>query len=203
MPAVRLQLIEVVRDAYPETFEGVTPTKLIGERMFSGPTPHPNEVLNLFVQQGLTSALPVAYYMAARRGISSLMDRSLSQRATLSPEVLESAIKGLVALQKLELNETYRLVLGPKISQTCSSQNCPSRNATGFKVSDAHKKVIDQITDYTRSGTKVLQVLSSSSINESHRDGFCESCVKGWEAGHVEVREKAWNMLPDAFGLKD
>ncbi|KAF9783248.1 hypothetical protein BJ322DRAFT_1212047 [Thelephora terrestris] len=202
MPAVRPQLIEVVRDAYPETFEGVTPTKSIGERVFSGPTPHPNEVLNLFVQQGLTSALPVAYYMAARRGVSSLMDRSLSQRATLSPEVLESAIKGLVALQKLELNETYRLVLGPKISQTCSSPNCHSRNATGLKVSDAHQKVIDRITDSSRSGTKVLQVLSSSSI-EGHRDGFCEVCVKGWEAGHVEVRKKAWNMLPDAFGLKD
>ncbi|KAF9783233.1 hypothetical protein BJ322DRAFT_1212043 [Thelephora terrestris] len=202
MPAVRTQLIEVVRDAYPETFEGVTPTKSIGERVFSGPTPHPNEVLNLFVQQGLTSALPVAYYMAARRGISSLMDRSLSQRATLSPEVLESAIKGLVALQKLELNETYRLVLGPKISQTCSSPNCPSRIATGLKVSAAHQKVIDQITDSSWSGTKVLQVLSLSSINEGDPDGFCEVCVKGWEAGHLEVRKKAWNMLPGAFGLK-
>ncbi|KAF9783253.1 hypothetical protein BJ322DRAFT_1212051 [Thelephora terrestris] len=203
MPAVRPHLIEVVRDAYPETFEGVTPTKSIGERVFSGPTPHPNEVLNLFVQQGLTSALPVAYYMAARRGISSLMDRSLSQRATLSPEILESAIKGFIALRELELNETYRLVLGSKISRACSSPICPSRSTRDPRASDAHKKVIDRITDASRSGTKVLQVLSLSSINEGDCDGFCEVCVKGWEAGHVEVRKKAWNMLPDAFGLKD
>jgi len=203
MPAVRPQLIEVVRDAYPETFEGVTPTKSIGERVFGGPTPHPNEVLNLFVQQGLTSALPVAYYMAARRGISSLMDRSLSQRVSLSPEVLESAIKGLMALRELELNETYRLVLGSKISRACSSPICPSRSTTDPRASDAHKKVIDRITDASRSGTKVLQVLSLSSINEGDPDGFCESCLKGWDTGHLEVRKKAWNMLPDAFGLKD
>ena len=56
MPAVRPQLLKVARDAYPETFEGVTPTKSLGESVFSGPTPHPNEVLNLFVRQNLTSA---------------------------------------------------------------------------------------------------------------------------------------------------
>ena len=202
MPTVRPQLIEVVRDAYPETFDGVTPTKSLGENVFSGQTPHPNEVLNLFFQQGLTSALPMAYYMAARRGIGSLMNKSLPQSATLSPEILQSALEGLVALRELELDETYRLVLGSKPSHPCSSPNCPSRNAAGPKASDAHKKVIDRIKDSTRSGTMVLQVLSLSSTNEGGSDGFCESCVKGWEAGHLEVRKKAWNRLPNAFGLR-
>jgi hypothetical protein len=77
MPAVRSQLLEVVRDAYPETFEGLTPYEPLGEGVFSGPTPHPNTVLNLFVQQKLTSALPMAYYMAARMGLDSLMGRDL------------------------------------------------------------------------------------------------------------------------------
>ena len=201
MPAVRPQLIEVIRDAYPETFEGLTPTKSLGENIFSGRTPHPNEVLNLFVQQGLTSALPMAYYMAARRGIGSLMNQNLQQSATLSPEILRSALEGLMALRELELNETYRLVLGSG-SIHRSSSDCPSRDATGPRPSDAHKKVIDRIKDSTRSGTKVLQVLSLGSTGEGGSDGFCESCVKGWEAGHVEVRKKAWNTLPDAFGLR-
>ena len=51
LPTVRSQLLELVRDAYPETFEGLVPSKALGENVFSGPTPHPNEVLNLFVQQ--------------------------------------------------------------------------------------------------------------------------------------------------------
>ena len=64
MPTIRSQLLEVVRDAYPETFDGLGPSKPLGESIFDGRTPHPNEVLNLFVQQNLTSALPMAYYMA-------------------------------------------------------------------------------------------------------------------------------------------
>ena len=99
MPTVRSQLIEVVRDAYPETFDGVMPTKTLGENVFDGPTPHPNEVLNLFVQQKLASALPMAYYMAARRGVDSLMDRRLPQSATLSPEALQTAIKGFITVR--------------------------------------------------------------------------------------------------------
>ena len=201
MLAVRPQLIEVVRDAYPETFDGVTPTKSLGETVFSGWTPHPNEVLNLFVQQELTFALPMAYYMAARRGIDSLMNRGFPQSATLSPEILQSALKGLMALRELELNETYRLVLGSRTSHLCPSLNCPSSNTTGPRASDAHK-IVDRVADSSHSGTRVLQVLSLSSTHEGGSDGFCESCVKGWEAGHVEVRKKAWNALPDAFGLR-
>ena len=200
IPTVRSQLLEAIRDAYPETFEGLTPTKSIGENAFDGPTPHPNEVLNLFVQQKLTSALPVAYYMAASRGLDSLMDRSLPQSATLSPEILQSAIKVLMALRELELNETYCLVLGSKTSHPCSSSNCPSRTTTGPRVSDAHKKVIGRITNSSRSGTKVLQVLSSSGICEGGSEEFCETCVKGWEAGHGEVRRRAWNTLSDVSG---
>lgn len=164
MLTVRPQLLEVVRDAYPEAFGGVSPTRSLGENIFSGLTPHPNEVLNLFVQRELAFALPMAYYLAARRGIDSLMDRSLPQRAILSPEILQSAIKGLMALRELELNETYCLVLESKTSHLCSSSNCPPRHATDARVSDAYKKVVDRITYPSRSGTKVLEVVTSGSI---------------------------------------
>ena len=199
MPAVRSQLLEIIRDAYPETFGALTPTKLLGEAIFPGPGPHPNEVLGLFVQQEFTPALPMAYYMAVRRGVDSLMDRRLPQSATLSPGTLQSAVKGLIALRQLELDETYDLVLGLKAPHQCSSAKCPSRTATGPRVSDAHKKVIDRITASSRSGTKVLEVLSLSGDDSG---GFCESCVKEWEAGHAEVRKRAWDMLQKAFGLK-
>lgn len=202
MQAVRPRLLEVVRDAYPETFEDVTPTKPLGENAFSGPTPHPNEVLNLFIQQNLTSALPMAYYMAVRRGTDSLMDRRLPQNAILSPETLQSAVKGLVALRELELHETYRLVLGSRTSPACPSSNCPSHKTTNPGLSNAHENVIGRITDSSRSGTKVLQVLSLGGASDRNSDGFCENCVKGWEAGHIQVRRRTWDMLPAVFGLE-
>jgi hypothetical protein len=199
MPTVRSQLLEIVRDAYPESFGALVPTKPLGEAVFPGPNPHPNEVLNLFVQQEFTSALPMAYYMAVRRGVDSLMDRHLPRSATLSPEALQFAMKGLMALRELELNEVHNLVLRSGTSHRCSSAKCSSRKTTGPGVSDAHRKAIDRITASARSGTKVLEVLSLSGDDSA---GFCENCVKGWEDGHVEVRKKAWGMLSSVFGLK-
>jgi len=200
MTAVRTRILDVVREAYPQTFEGLAPDKPIGERIFSGLTPHPNEVLNLFVQQKLTSALPLAYYMAARRGLDSLMDTRLPTSARLSPDVLRAAMKGLLALREMELKEIHRLVLGSKGSRSCSQPNCPSRNATGPRVSEAHQEVVGRIADSAHSGTKILEVLSLD-VCEGGCAGFCRSCVEGWEAGHADVRQKVWGTLPGMFGL--
>jgi len=203
MPAIRSQLLEVVHDAYPETFEGLSPFKPLGESIFSGPTPHPNEVLNLFIQQRLASALPMAYYMAARRGPDSLMDRRLPRNATLPPEVLQSAIKGLMALREVELDETHRLLFHPKSTRTCSASGCPLRTPTSPATLDTCKPVFDRIVGSSRFGTNPLQV---PSFYESGRDfqsigGICRSCVERWESGHAELRKNAWAMLPDVFGL--
>ena len=81
-----------------------------GER-FDGLKPHPNAVLNLFVQQGAGLALPVAHYMAARRGLDLLMDTRLPLNATLSGRTLRSAMHGPMALREMELKETHRVVL--------------------------------------------------------------------------------------------
>lgn len=201
MPTVRPQVLEVVCGAYPETFGGLDPSKPIGERFFGGSAPHPNEVLNLFVQQNLTSALPMAYYMAARRGLGSLMDRRLPASARLSPEVLQVAIGGLMTLREMELKETHRLIFGSNGPRSCSMSNCPSRNTTSPRVSEAHQKVADRITDSAHPGTKLLQVLSLKEVCGIDCFGFCGSCVGEWEAGHADVRRKAWGALPDVFGL--
>ena len=201
MPAVRSRILDAVRDAYPETFEGLTPSKQIGEKVFSGQTPHPNEVLSLFVQQKLMSALPVAYYMAVRRGLDSLMGLRLSASARLTPEVLQVAIKGLLALRGMELKETHRLILGSRGSRSCSRPTCPSRNTTGPVVSEAHQKVVDRIADSVHSGTKILEVLSLREVCGGDCFGFCENCAERWGAGHVDVRKNAWGTLPDVFEL--
>ena len=206
MPAIRSQILEVVRDAYPETFEGLSPSKLLGERVFSGRTPHPNEVLNFFVQQGLTSALPMAYYMATRRGPDSLIGRHLPQNTALPTETLQSAIRGLMTLRQAELKETHDLIFGPKGSHPCSALDCPSRTPTVAVALEAYRKVFDHVVDSSQLGTKVLEV------PEFYEDrggdlrcigpGICSSCVERWESGHAELRKKVWVALPDAFGLR-
>ena len=207
MPAVRSQLLEVVRDAYPETFEGLGPSKPLGESVFSGRTPHPNEVLNLFVQQKITSALPMAYYMATRRGLNSLIDRHLPRNAALSPEILQSAIGGLVALREVEFNDTHRLIFGPKGTHPCSASNCPSRAPTGPAALEAYQTVFNRIVGSSRSGTKALQVPDFSEICNGGGDvqsvspGICRNCVERWESEHAELRKNVWGMLPNAFGL--
>ena len=208
MPDVRSQLLEVVRDAYPETFGGVTPTRPFGETAFNGLTPHPNEVLNLFVQQKLTSALPMAYYMAAQRGLDSLRDRRLPKSATLPPEVLRPAIEGLMALREMEREETHRLIFEQDGSGPCSTQNCLSHTPTTQAALEAYKKVFDHIlAGSSLRGTKVLQVPGfhqdqGSEIQRVFAD-FCRSCVSGWDSGHANLRQKAWASLPDIFGLKN
>jgi len=70
MPNLRVQSLETIRDAHPENPEGLDPSKTLGEDVFDEPDPHPNTMLNLFVQQKVVSALP----MAARKGSDLLMD---------------------------------------------------------------------------------------------------------------------------------
>jgi hypothetical protein len=206
MPTVRSQLLEVVHDAYPETFKGLTPSKPLGECIFSGPTPHPNAVLNLFVQQKITSALPMAYYMAARRGPNSLMGDHLPRTATLSPKILQSAIGGLMALREVEFNETHRLVFGPKGSHLCPTPTCPSRTPSDPGALEVYQKVFDHIVGPSQLGVKVLQVPgfyeNCGGNTQCVGPGICNSCVERWESGHAELRKKVWAMLPGVFGLK-
>ena len=206
MPTVRSQMLEVIPGAYPETFEGLKPSKPLGESVFSGPTPHPNEVLNLFVQQNLTSALPMAYYMATRRGLNSLMDRNLSRNAILSPEILQSAIAGLMVLREVELSEGHHLVFDPNGSHLRCAPNCPSRTPTGPAALEARRKVLDHLVGSVQSGTRVLEVPEfyedRGGVVRCVGPGVCGDCVGRWESGHAELRRKAWGMLPDVFGLK-
>jgi len=204
MPTVRSRILKVIHSAYPVTFEGLDPSKALGESVFSRPAPHPNAVLNLFVQQNLTPALPMAYYMAVRRGPDSLLDECLPASARLPPKTLRVAMKGLFVLREMELKETRRLIFGSKGSRSCSRPDCPSHDATGPGFSEAHHKIADRIVGSVElhSGTKLLQVLSLREVCEGDGFVFCDGCVEAWEAGHADVRKKAWAALPDVFGLK-
>ena len=175
--------------------------------MFSGQTPHPNEVLSLFVQQSLTSSLPMAYYIAVRGGSDSLMDKGLPASAILPPGILQVAIRGLMELREVELNETHRLIFGTTESHPCYTSRCPSRDRTGWGALEVYKKVFGHVVGPSRLGTRVLQVPEFYEDCRGNQPqcigtGICKSCVEQWESGHAELRKRAWAMLPDVFGLK-
>ena len=107
-----------------------------------------------------------------------------------------------MVLREMELKETHRLIFGSAISRPCSSPKCPSCKSAAPRGTDAHQMVVDQITNRSQSGTKVLQVLSVVDVCGGDRHGFCESCVEGWEVGHAEVRKRVWTALPVVLGLK-
>jgi len=207
MLAIQSRMFDLVRDAYPETFEGLIPHKPLGESVFSGPAPHPNEVLNLFVQQNFTSALPMAYYMTARRGLNSLMGGHLPASARLSSEILQTAVRGLMVLRERELNGTHRVIFGPKGSYTCSTSTCPSHGQAGLVTFVIYQRIFDHITGSSQSGTRVLQVpeFYRGRVRDNTRDwhpGICSNCVERWVLGHEELRKKVWTSLPDVFGLR-
>jgi hypothetical protein len=70
----------------------------------------------------------------------------------------------------------------------------------------ACQKVFNYVVGSSQSGVKVLQVPEFYEDCGGDRQcvspGFCSLCVARWESRHVEVRKKAWVMLPDIFGLK-
>ena len=141
LPTVRSQLLKLVRDAYPDTLKGLIPSKPLGESIFSEPTPHPKEVLNLFLQQKLTSTLPMAYHMTARRGLGSLMNpRHPTSVLQLPPETLQTAVGGLMALRETELKGIHRLITTP---YRCISRGCISPKTSGPGASDVGHEVVD------------------------------------------------------------
>ena len=208
MPKLRARLLKTIRNAYPETFEGLDPSKGLGENVFDGVKPHPNAVLNLLIQEKVTSALPMAYYMVVRRGSDSLMDTRLPSSATLPGQTLRSATRGLMVLREMELKESYKIVFAikdPTNGINCYAPECICCSARG--VSDvtairACQRVLDRITGSVVGGTRILQVLSASEFTEDPESRFCHVCVDRVQVAYAEVRRKAWAALPEVFGLR-
>ena len=84
------------------------------------PTPHPNVVLDLFVQQNLTSPSPMAYYVGPERS-GWIRWQDLLRNATHSPETLQSR----------------RLIFGANDFHPFSTASCPSLRT--FENKPQHK----------------------------------------------------------------
>ena len=59
---IREALVEDLKGVYPTKWEDFEPANVLGENVFGSPKPHPNAVLNLFLEQRIKFALPFAAY---------------------------------------------------------------------------------------------------------------------------------------------
>ena len=161
--------------------------------------PHPNAMLNLFIRQNVTWALPMAYYMAARRGLDSLMYDRLSPSGTLSGQTLRSATRGLTVLREMELKDRIVFTVRDATDAVdCSSVCCP----LWARTVGTYRRAFDRITGSGVEGTRILQVLSDGEFARDTGSEFCLVCAKEMRAAHAGVRRKAWTALLVLFGLR-
>ena len=187
---VREQLIHGLEAAYPTKLEAYQTANVLGEDVFGSPKPHPNAVLNLFLEQNVRSALPLAAYRAALCGFPSLLNNGPG--ATLPRLPLASAVYGMDMIR----SEVSRLA--HSIVCNMSVKECRGRCAVNGGDNSPSKKMkeLNKIYDAMIKEGKG-DVLSSLSLG----DIVCENCTGGPQQAYRLLCEMIWEKLPRIFGV--
>jgi hypothetical protein len=186
---IREGLVEDLKIAYPTEWEDFEAAKIVGEDIFGSPKPHPNEVLNLFLEQKIKFALPFAAYRAGLGGPSSLASET---PGTILPRlVIASIIHGMGGMRRA------MAYTGQTIAYTWDMKACPERSCAlnvGTKPGERRMEASMKISD-------VLVKNSEGDMLSSLRFGdfFCADCAKRLKDS--DCREPiVWARLPSLLG---
>ena len=188
---VRETLIEDIKGAYPAKWEDFQAANILGEDIFGSPKPHPNAVLNLFLEQNIRFALPFAAYRTCLGGFSALVS---DKPGTVLPRLtLASVIHGRGEMNRTTVLNAYG-VLCLADPGVCTDGSCvlhaPVNPAEGRK--DAINKIFDAIL--RGSEVDMLSPLSLGTL-------VCKNCAKWLESTHVDCRKEfIWAGLPSLLG---
>ena len=186
---VREQLLHSLEGAYPTKWEAYRTSSLLGEDVFGLPSPHPNAVLNLFLEQNVRFAIPLAAYRAALGGFSSLI--SDEPGAMLSRLTLASTIYGMEAIRGGVSKFAFFAIAGMS-TERCRDRNCLlNEDASPTKTSVERLDRIRNIICKEGKGD-VFSSLSLGSI-------FCASCAKPVERDYGYLCKTFWKDLPLLF----
>ena len=188
---VREQLLHSLEGAYPTKWEAYRTASVLGEGIFGSPSPHPNVVLNLFLEQKVRFAIPLAAYRAALGGFSSLI--SDKPGAMLPRLTLACTIYGMETMRAGVSKFAYLTVRNMSL-KGCRDGRCLRSGAAGSTETDAHK--LDRIYDSICKEGKG-DVFSSLSLGRI----FCASCAKLVEGDHDDLRKTIWKDLPCILGV--
>jgi hypothetical protein len=190
-PDVREQLIHSLKDAYPTELGAYQTANVLGEDIFGAPKPHPNSVLNLFLEQSIGFAIPVAAYRASLCGLSSLLNNKPSVSLPRFP--LASSIHGSGVIRS-EISRFAHSIVRDMSLKECRDGKCTANsvvNAPARKM-----KTLNKVYDVMIKGGKG-DVLTSISLG----DIVCVNCAKAPEQVYRLLCQSIWENLPRIFGV--
>jgi len=185
------QLVDSIKSAYPTKWEGPGIARVLGEDIFGSPSPHPNAVLNLFMEQSVKFALPFAAYRAALGGISSLTSNA---PGTVIPRLpLTSTVYGIELIRAGLAQLAHSTVLNMSLGE-CQDRTCP----VGVDTSPPERRieVLNMIYDAMVKGGRgdVLFAFSLENI-------VCANCARTPERAYHHWCTTIWEELPRIFGV--
>jgi len=186
---VREQLIDSIKETYPTKWEDTGAGKVVGESIFGSPIPHPNAVLNVFLEQDVKFALPFAAYRAAVGGFSSLI--SDKPGTVLSRLVLASTIRGMKAIQAQSALFAHLLVCNLSLRR-CRDNTCAVN--VGLNPAELRMGALNKIYYASVLGDKGDVLYSRLPENI-----VCVDCAKITESAYGLGCEITWKELPRVF----
>ena len=191
---VRGQLVDSIKGAYPIKWEDFETTQVLGEAVFGSPSPHPNAVLNLFLELDVKIASPFAAYRAALGGLPSLASDEPS--AILPRPTLASIIHGMGEIERVKTFAAHIIAYVGYV-EVCPKGACVLNvgiRSTGQGL-EALNKVYRVMADWNESDPFCPPEL---------RTVVCADCAERLEASHLSWRkENFWAKLPRLLGWND
>ena len=188
---VRGGLVGDLKSAYPTKWEDFRATEVLGEDVFGSPKPHPNAILNLFLEQKIAFGLPFAAYRAGKAGFSSLVS---DEPGTALPHLaLASTIYGMEKIRRTMVQLSHSIICNWNL-KVCPLEGCVLNVGVNpiEQRMEALKKVVDDIIDESKG-----DLLAPLSLG----DFICVNCAKLVEASHLHCREQfVWRSLPSLLG---
>jgi len=187
---VREALVEDLRGAYPTKWEDFKAAKVLGEDVFGSPKPHPNAVLNLFLEQNIKFALPFAAYRASLGGFRALVS---DRPGTLLPRLtLASIIHGMGLTRRSMTHVAYGIVHSR--FGVCPDGLCAL--GVGAGPTEGRREALKKVSDVMIGGSEG-DMLSRPSLGTF----VCVSCAEWLEKAYVACRKDfVWAALPSLLG---
>ena len=188
-PDVPKQLLRSLEGAYPTTLKAYQAAEILGEDVFGLPKPHPNAVLNLFLEQKIGFAIPLAFYRAALGGLPSLL--SNQPGATLPRLALAFAVHGMDTIRR-EVSQFAHSIVSNMALKQCHSEACVI--GRGDNSPDQRLAELNKICNaLVKEGEG--DVLSSFSFNST----VCINCQTAVWEGYDRLCVAIWENLPRVF----
>ena len=189
---VREGLVEDLKGAYPTKWEDFEAARVLGEDIFGSPKPHPNAVLNLFLEQNIKFALPFAAYRASIGGFSALIS---DEPGTALPCLTLAAIihgrevtTGMTALAAHDI--VYMRDLG-----VCPDGSCVLN--AGIESAEGRREALKRVFHVMALKNK-CDLLSPLQLGTL----VCVNCANRLDKAHLVCRAGFfWNVLPSLFGF--